>query len=87
MPRDIETSIELIKPILTAIDNRVQQVCIDGKKSVSTTKLAKELAPEFGSEWIKIYSIISFYVEGRPELEIGLGPNGGIRLKKTPKQQ
>jgi hypothetical protein len=83
MPRDIECSIELIRPILSAIDNKVQEVCINGKKSLPTTSFAKELAPKFGTEWIKVYSIISFYVESRPELEVGLGPNGGIRLKKT----
>jgi hypothetical protein len=79
----IDNSLELIRPILEAIDAKVQETCDVKKSSLPTTKLAKELAPEFGTEWIKIYSIISFYVESRPDMEVGLGPNGGIRYKKA----
>lgn len=83
MPNDIEASLELIRPILEEIDSRFQIACKEGK-SLPTAALAKELAPKFNTEWNKIYNIISFYVESRPEVEVGLGPNGGMRLKKTP---
>jgi hypothetical protein len=82
MTKYIDDSLELIRPILEAIDARFQEAC-NAKQSLPTTKLAKDLAPEFGTEWIKIYSLISFYVESRPEIEVGLGPNGGMRYKKV----
>lgn len=64
------------------LETRIEAAIAKGE-SLPITTLAKELATDLGVEWPQTYQLIRMYLDDRQDLEVGLGPKGGIRPKRV----
>jgi hypothetical protein len=81
MSQSIEAAVEKYREFLEVVEAKINAAIESGKR-YPATKLAKDICCDFGMEWPRAYQLIGFYMQTRPELDVGLGPNGGIGLRK-----
>lgn len=82
MSENIIKTQSVINQFLETVEAKVEEALAEGR-NLPATKLAKDLAPNFGWEWPQAYHLINIYMDSRPELEVGKGPKGGIRYRKV----
>jgi hypothetical protein len=80
MSEFIDKTLGNIGQFLETVEAKIADSLAAGK-TLPATKLARDVGPSFGFEWPQAYHIINIYIDQRPQLEIGKGPKGGIRLR------
>lgn len=78
---DIEKAVENYKEFLGILVPRIEEAVAKGD-NVPTTIFAKEVCDKFGTEWSVIYNLMKWAVVSSDNLEVHLGPKGGVGLKK-----
>lgn len=80
--QNIEKAITQYKEFLEVISPRIDAAVANGT-SVPTTVFSKEICGQFNVEWSVVYNMIKMFVASTDDLEIGLGPKGGVRRKRS----
>jgi hypothetical protein len=80
----IDASIARIRGIFQKASDRIEALK-EGEK-IPATKLAEDIAKEYGMTGPQLYPTLKFLFDGYPEVEITKGAHGGIRKVPAKKE-
>lgn len=72
----VENSLDKIRKIFERASERLEKLKVGEK--IPATKLAQELAEEFGSTKEMLYPTLTFLIKDYPKFKIARGATGGI---------
>ena len=74
--KHVEEALEKIRTIFKKASNRIE--ALKPGEKVPATKLAEELAVEFGTTGPALYPVLKYLFDGYPDIEVRRGAHGGL---------